>query len=286
MNLHRFFKKNVSDPASDRSSCSSSPLRKLCVTGILAVSLSGVAYVLTASSKPEHRKTVDVKQLLMSQKLSLSEVPSLEDVMARGQVTTESLAEAFGNGWILRDHAGRYDVFRSEQYPQVLLALHVEDGELKEVCVLANRLDATVQTRGQIAGTASRLVGDAAAASSLQNWLHSANTLSGDEAAYWSGADQSPFKAFCFSRELVSPEDLATILQDKFPGRPDAEIQQLKAGAEQSLQVVGVYLYPAHQQPPAKDGSLQEIGLDFREPFRRMACRQEAKPPGSDDVDG
>lgn len=287
VNLHRFFKKNASDQASDQSRSLSARLRKLCLAGAVAVLLSGVVYVFTDDNQPEFQKTPDVVRLqAFSQKLSLREIPSVEEVLTSDQVTSQSLAAAFGSGWQLRDQAGRYDVFRSEQYPQVLLALHVENGTLKEACVLANRLDATEQTLAQIAGTASRLVSDAVAANDLRGWLKSSWALAEHESAYWSGADQVPFNAFRFKKELVSPEELAAIFHDRFEGKQDAEIQKLKVGAEQSVQVVGVYLYPSHQQPPAADVSLQEIGLDFREPFRRMACRLEMTPQGSEDVDG
>jgi hypothetical protein len=287
VNFHRYFKKNASDQASDKSRLLSSRLRKLCLAGTVAVLLSGVTYVSTDDSQSAPQKTPDVVRLqAFSQKLPLVEVPSAKEDLTSDQLTSQSLASAFGSGWKLRDHAGRYDVFRSEQYPQVLLALHVEDGTLREACVFVNRLDANKRTLAQIAGTASRLFSDAVAANELRNWLKLSWAMPEHKAAYWSGAEQSPFKAFCFSKELVTPEELAAIFQDRFEGRQDAAIQKLKVGAEQSLQVVGVYLYPSHQQPPAANGSLQEIGLDFREPFRRMACRLELTPQGSEDVDG
>lgn len=285
--FHRFLKKNANDQASNRPRLLSSHLRMLCLAGTVVVLLSGVAYVLTGDSRPEPGKIPDLAKLhVVGQKLSLVAIPTVEEVLASDQLTSEYLASAFGADWKLRDHAGRYDVFRSEQYPQVLLALHVEDGKLKEACVFANRLDATPRTLGQVAGTASRLFSDVAAANDLRNWLKSSWDTPDHRSAYWSGAQRSPFKAFRFTKDLMSPEELSSFVQDGTENRAKVELPKQHADVRQSLQVVGVYLYPSHQQPPAADVSLREIGLDFREPMRRMACRLDLSPSGIQDIDG
>lgn len=260
----------------------SSQARNLCLAGTLAVAFFGIAYFSADDGQIQPQPLPEAGRLqAFHRKSSIKPLASVKEVLSSSQLSSQSLASAIASGWTLRERAGRYDVFRSEQYPQVLLGLHVEEGHLKEVCLVANRLNATEETRDQIAGTASRFVGSMAAADSLQNWLKSSWATSADEAAYWAGADAGPFKAFCFTKELVSSEELTEILQDKFQGRTDAAMQELKTDAQKALQVVGVYLYPAHQAPPASHGSLQEIGLDFREPIRRMACRIHGPPTGA-----